>query len=301
MLKTPYFRELISVFPNGAAELFSAVAEKIDADRSLRGIFGRAVKDYMGPRALPMRKALERVEKTSPSLGVSPYTTDFIFVMKCTEILKNRYAEAGVEDSVFFASMDDLRCKLLECMECKGVPGTFVADWYDGFLKMRRFAYGRFQYEVAKSGFSFTSSCGKVIKESDPVVNFHIPSSGVPLSDSVRLASYREAWPHYRHLSDDGRIVFKCHSWLLYPEHRLFLPKGSNILRFLDDFEIVSWVEKDSFDDAWRVFGRYAALPPEQLPRDTSLRRAFADRLASGGKTGCGCGIIVFDGEKIVR
>ena len=73
------------------------------------------------------------------------------------------------------------------------------------------------------------------------------------------------------------------------------------ILRFLDDFEIVSWVEKDSFDDAWRVFGRYAALPPEQLPRDTSLRRAFADRLASGGKTGCGCGIIVFDGEKIVR
>ncbi|MBQ9552320.1 MAG: hypothetical protein IJU96_06090 [Clostridia bacterium] len=41
MLNTPYFRELISVFPNGAAELFSAVAERIDADRSLRGIFRR--------------------------------------------------------------------------------------------------------------------------------------------------------------------------------------------------------------------------------------------------------------------
>ena len=301
MLNTPFLKELMSAYPAEAAQQLSLAIEKIDADRTLRGVFDEAVRDYMGPRALPMRRALEEVEKASGKPGVSPYTADFIFVMKCCETLKDRYAEAGIADSVFYAAADDLRCKLLECMECKGVPGTFVADWYDGFLKMRRFAYGRFQYEVAKSGFSFTCSCGKVIREGDPLINFHIPSSGVPLTDEVRLASYREARPHYLSLFDDGRVVFRCNSWLLYPDNRQFLPKESNILRFMDDFEIVSWTEKDVFDDAWRIFGRYAGLPPEQLPRDTSLRRAFADRLASGGKTGCGCGIIVFDGKKIVR
>ena len=92
-----------------------------------------------------------------------------------------------------------------------------------------------------------------------------------------------------------------CGSWLLYPRHREFLPEKSNILKFLNDFEIVSWEEKENFGDAWRVFGRYADLPFEQLPRDTSLRKAFAEWLCSGRKTGSGFGFIIFDGEKIVR
>ena len=96
-------------------------------------------------------------------------------------------------------------------------------------------------------------------------------------------------------------MLFCCGSWLLYPRHREFLPEKSNILRFLDDFEIVSWAEKENFGDAWRVFGRYSELPVEQLPRDTSLRRAYADWLAAGNKTGDGYGLFLFDGEKIVR
>ncbi|NLB36646.1 MAG: hypothetical protein GX824_05005, partial [Clostridiales bacterium] len=95
-------------------------------------------------------------------------------------------------------------------------------------------------------------------------------------------------------------VIFCCGSWLLYPAHEFFLPKGSNILRFMHDFEIVRSRETDEFNNAWRVFGRYANLPYNELPRNTSLRKAYANWLESGNKAGDGYGIFIFDGEKII-
>ena len=79
------------------------------------------------------------------------------------------------------------------------------------------------------------------------------------------------------------------------------LPEKSNILKFMSDFEIIESEEKDKFDDAWRVFDKYGYKSPKKWPENTSLRRAFKQRVLSGGKTGHGFGVIVFDGEKIVR
>ena len=59
--------------------------------------------------------------------------------------------------------------------------------------------------------------------------------------------------------------------------------------------------EKEEFNDGWRIFDRFSDLPVEQWPRDNSLRRAFAEFVEAGGKTGHGFGVILFDGEKIVR
>ena len=51
----------------------------------------------------------------------------------------------------------------------------------------------------------------------------------------------------------------------------------------------------------WRIFGKDAGLPAEQLPRDTGLRRAYADWIQKGGNVGGGYGILFFDGEKIIK
>ena len=74
-----------------------------------------------------------------------------------------------------------------------------------------------------------------------------------------------------------------------------------NIRKFLRDFELVYSVETDNFDDIWRVFGRYSKLPYNELPRDTALRKAYAEWLCSGHKSGVGLGLFAFDGEKIIR
>ena len=69
----------------------------------------------------------------------------------------------------------------------------------------------------------------------------------------------------------------------------------------MDDFETVSWAEQDGFRNDWRVFDKYAELPYDRWPRDTSLRRAYADWMMKTGHAGDGFGVIVFDGEKICR
>ena len=74
-----------------------------------------------------------------------------------------------------------------------------------------------------------------------------------------------------------------------------------NTIKFINDFEIVSSEASDKFNDAWRIFDKYGYKSPKKWPEDTSMRRAFKNHVLSGGKTGHGHGIIVFDGEKIVR
>ena len=59
--------------------------------------------------------------------------------------------------------------------------------------------------------------------------------------------------------------------------------------------------EKEEFNDGWRIFDRFSDLPVEQWPRDNSLRRAFAEFVEAGGKTGHGFGVILFDKGKIIR
>ncbi|MBQ7637567.1 MAG: hypothetical protein IJS90_01525 [Clostridia bacterium] len=298
-----YVKELIKNYPPEAQKVFTEVETRLDSESAFGEAFDKLLSDYMINETVELNPALDAIDALAEENGVNKYTLDFVFIMGCTEILKGKYDAAGIPDEVFNESVDDLRCKLLECMECEGVPGTFVAGWNNGFLKMRRFAYGRFQFEVNTYNFDFDfiTSCGKKIAKGDKYINFHIPSSGIPLTDEVRFASYKKAYPHYKELFPDGKAVFGCGSWLLYPRHREFLPKHLNILKFMDDFEIVCWEEKESFTNDWRVFGRYSDLPYEELPRDTSLRKAYAEWLCAGNKAGDGFGLFVFDGEKILR
>jgi len=298
-----YVKNLIKNYPSEAQEVFTDVEKRLDGEPELGEPFDKLIEDYMINETVELNPALEAVDALAEKSGINENTLEFVFIMNCTEILHEKYIAAGIPEEVFTESVDDLRCKLLECIECEGVPGTFVAGWNNGFLKMRRFAYGRFQYEVSTYNFDFDfiTSCGKKIVKGDKYINFHIPSSGIPLTDEVRLASYRKAYPHYKDIFPDGKVVFGCGSWLLYPRHREFLPPHLNILKFMDDFEIVCWEEQDHFGNDWRVFGHYSDLPYNELPRDTSLRKAYAEWLCAGNKAGDGFGVFVFDGEKILR
>ena len=45
-----------------------------------------------------------------------------------------------------------------------------------------------------------------------------------------------------------------CHSWLLYPDNEKFYPKGSNIIDFMHDFEIIHSVDEDKFSGSMESF-----------------------------------------------
>lgn len=288
-------------FPKEACDELNAVAKRLDEEPDFAAEFDRARRLFMFPKAHSIGRYLDMIKNTAEKYGVHEYTLDLVFLMSCSELLLRRFRAKGISDEIFWESMNDLRYKLLECMECEHVVGTFVAGWFQGFYEVDRFALGRFQFEERDFPRDFTTSAGFKIKKGDVCVNFHIPSSGVPLSDEVRFDAYKKAYDFFKRCRKDNNIYFICSSWLLYPRHREFLPETLNIRRFMDDFEIFDSAEHESFGDDWRVFGHYTELPLEEWPEDTTLRKAYKQWLTSGNPTGHGCGVIVFDGEKILR
>lgn len=289
-------------FPEEAKTCFWELEKRLDGDPEAGAAYGDIIEKYLEPCAHDLGNRLEDLTDLSEKIGVNKYTMHMAFLINCAETLLERYYERGVDESIFWRSMDDLRCKLLECHECEGVWGTFVGGWFGRFYEMTRFGLGRFQFEFnTYEGEDRPLTGGYELKKGQYLIGFHIPSSGISLTDEVRYDSYRRAYEFYKQAFGGGPVYLQCGSWLLFPGNREILPEGSNVIRFMDDFEILASSEKEHFNDAWRVFGKYSDLPANELPQDTKMRKAFAQWLIDGKKTGDGYGIIVFDGEKILN
>lgn len=290
-------------FPQEAVELFEKVATKIDNSKNFNKKFEAIFNEFLFPEAHDFGKCFDKMTLLSIGYGIKEYTLDMVFLIRATEVMHNLYKERGLSEDLFWHTIKDLKYKYDECVKCKEVHGTFVPWWNTEFFALRRFALGRYQFDMSTyGGEDFTASCGITIKKGDKTLGFHIPSSGVPLTDEVRLDSFKKAYeffPEYRR--EDGLMIFECGSWLIFEEYKKFLPENSNTIKFINDFEIVSSEAKDKFDDAWRIFNASGYKSPKKWDENTSMQRAFKNHVLSGGKTGHGHGIIVFDGEKIVR
>ncbi len=287
-------------FPEEANTEINKLAKRLDDEKDFGKKFDKIRKLYMYPWAHNLGRYLEMVRKIGEEYGVTENSIEFMFLLQCAELLKKRFLGKGVSEEIYWDSMNDLRYKLLECMECEYEVGTFVGGWFAGWFEVDRFTLGRFQFEPRTVDEDYTTKSGYKIKKGDFCVGMHIPSSGVPLTDEVRFDSYKRAYEFFKDRLTDGKLIIKCGSWLLYENHYKFLPEHLNIRKFMDDFDIYNSEESENFGDDWRVFGHYTDFPLEEWPEDTSLRKAYKHWLLGGGKAGHGEGIIVFDGEKII-
>lgn len=228
-------------------------------------------------------------KKAARLAGVHNHTTDLLLFICLSKHLRKLYAERGIDDAIWHDSMLDLRYKLEECKLVRGVRGMFVAFWMPGWFKMTRFALGRLQFEIVDFGREYQKD-GILLGKESKVLNMHIPRSGRPLSKELYEESFTRAKEFFRDQLPDGAVPFVCHSWLLYPRMTEFVSEKSNVRRFMEEFEILSWDDSDG-ESLWCLFDT-AERNPDRLPTDTSLRRAFVDRLKSGGRVGWGYGIL---------
>ena len=234
-----------------------------------------------GAEFIPLLEAL------SADSGVPRYASDMIVLLYAAEKMAERYKEAGLSDEIYIDTISDLRNKLYECKKLKGEWGTFVAWWLAGYFRLKRFALGRLQYEVVEH-------------ERGHALNCHIPS-GSPLNFEAVMASLRKAYDFYPQVRRDGKITVVCHSWLLYPPHRELFSDGGNLRRFVDLFTITESTPDPKNQSLWLIFYKnYNSVSIDELPTDTTLRRAFVKYLRDGNCMGYGRGYLIFDGEKVV-
>ncbi|MBQ8894974.1 MAG: DUF5596 domain-containing protein [Clostridia bacterium] len=230
----------------------------------------------------------EMIRALAEEVGVHPYAADMVFALYCALPLREKYREKGLPDTLFIENMEDLRFKLMECKRVYDVWGSFVAVWFRGFYLMKRFKLGRLQYEQIGLKYNY-----RHLKEGDSVLKCHIPSCGPVTRESV-LDSLKKAYEFYGY---EGLMPVVCNSWMLYPPHYEVYPEGGNMRSFFELFEILSTKEDPENKDLWRITNRM----DDVIPEDTTLQRRFKAYLEAGNCMGSGYGILLFDGQKIIK
>ena len=114
------------------------------------------------------------------------------------------------------------------------------------------------------------------------------------------MASIHRAWEVFPEFRKDGYLPILCHSWLFYPDYAPVFGSQSGVGMFRGLWRIYAVGQQEQFNDCWRVFSMDMPEDVNLLPRNTRMQRAFADYIAGGGSFGDACGIILYDGEKIL-
>ena len=272
-------------FPAEAVEVLESARETLQSKTDILPLLQTAEEALFCHGKGDFRKYLAEIAERS---GIRRETADMTFLVSCLPRLRETYGEQSIPEEIFWNSMDDLRCKLLECYRVRGVWGTFVSEWYPGFFRMERFALGRLQFE--HTAFPFENVPG--LEKGQTVYNCHIPSSG-PLTPELADDSLRRAKLFFEKELQGGRMPVYCHSWMLYPPHVALFPKDSNLRRFAERFTLLKSIPDPSNQSFWRIFDReWDPAIVAALPEDTSLRRAFKAFLQSGNSMGSGEGIL---------
>lgn len=275
-------------FPTGAQVELSNAFTKMRSDEGLCVEWRKALALYKADKTQGLTEALEISKRISTATGVNVYTAFMVTLILLAGLAKTHYA--GLPKDMWKRNFNDLRYKLIECKLVKGVWGTFVPEWYLRFLDGSRFSFGRLQFEIIEFGRAYQKG-DLVLTPKSLVVNIHIPRTGERLSAVKVGMAVTEAKVFFQKQYSLERVVFVCHSWLLYPEHKKLLKPDSNLYAFLSRFDVIEAGEYPDYTEVWRLFDCEYTGDVDALPADTSLRRAYIERIKKGERTGWGYGV----------
>ena len=264
-----------------------------DYDRIVSGAgagFRELLQGYEADRNLDFSKAYPRMAELSSQAGIHKYTGNLLLLACLSKTLLEYYQKERIEEEIWYTSMCDLKWKLAECKSVYDVWGTFVPDWYDGFFHMDRFGFLKLQFEIRPFRYHYEKD-GIVLCPESRVLNTHIPRTGERLDPESVRKSYELGGQFFKERFGVDPVAFVCSSWLLFPRNKEVLSPDSNLYSFISGFDILETGEYESYKDVWRLFDVNYEGDVERLPQDTSFRRAYADWIRRGEKTGWAYGV----------
>ena len=281
-----YDKEALSAASDACDAVFAAPACR-DIFEDLRRLYEQNAK-------FDFSAVINSCEEIAKRSSVNVYTVNLVVLILLTEISKKHYAADGVPEDIRRRNFTDLKYKCTECKLVKGVWGIFCPTWYERFFNVTRFAFGKLQYELIDFGHEYEKN-GLSISPEYQVINVHIPRTGEKLYPADVDDACLRASAFYKQKYGLERIIFVCHSWLLYPLNKELLSEGSNLYSFISRCDIIESCDGTDYKDAWRLFDVDYKGDPEVLPRDTSLRRAYYERIKNRKPLGWGFGVWIYD------
>lgn len=239
---------------------------------------------------------LKKADTAASHANVHPYSAALLLFLCLSKHLKELYVQQGIDLGIWHDSMLDLKWKAIECKLVKGVWGSFVAYWFEGFFTLDRFALGRLQFEVVPSKFNYQKN-GKAIRVGDPVINIHVPRTMTPLDRESCDLAYRRAISFFAECFSNTPMAFTCKSWFFYPPLRALYSPTSNLYRFAMDFDIVEVIhdKKGEYPNAWRLFDMDYTGDLDDFPERSGLQKAIKQYMKSTKQTGTARGVFFAD------
>ena len=269
-----------------------AVIDETEARVKDSGVTEELRRDLLGTES--PREIYERVVSGAKELGVGADELSLVLLLNCADETERRMREQGHPERVFVDSMRDLTIWTKFCYRNHGVWGIREFEWLARTIRAELWRMGRLQFERYEYDYPDQTFGDRSVHTGDIVLNTHIPAGG-GMTREARYDSYRQAYEYF------GIGTFILDSYLLYPAHREFLPPESNIIGIMDEFHLIKSGETECLHNMRYIFDETPdGVDPATLPRDTSLRRAYADWYAKHGKIGWGVGVMFFDGERIL-
>ena len=178
------------------------------------------------------------------------------------------------DDSIFFNSMKRISEEAQLYYSENGDYGLYDYHFLANHIRGSIIRLGAFEYQYG-------------IFNNEKACFLHVPDNADMTLES-RTSSYKLARKYF------GNLPIVADSWLLYPEHKKMLSEDSNIANFMNDFDIISTNETTDYSETFHVFGRLCDYSYENLPKETSLQRAYAERVKNNLPVGSAIGILKY-------
>jgi hypothetical protein len=197
------------------------------------------------------------------------------------------HRERGIPADVSRRTLADLGRNMAVHRRRHGRTGVQAPRWLVHHFRGELYQLGRLQFERTRHGQrteQALAAAGLDMAPGKPCLNLHIPDFLGPLSPAACDRSLALAGEFFaRCFPEEKYRAALCHSWLLDPQLKRYLPADSNIIRFQERFRVARPdTEPADIEPVRFVFGD-PDLDVDALPRRTSVERAVGDHLRAGG------------------
>ncbi|MBP5405030.1 MAG: hypothetical protein J6Y74_03690 [Clostridia bacterium] len=276
-----------------AKSALEAAFDRIAEEKSASRLFEKIRRRYEKKPDEKFGYLVESADKIAAKCALSPYAVYLVVLILLSESSKKVYADRDVSSEMWRRNMFDLKYECDTCILVRGVYGTDCPLWPKSFFAATRFTFGKLQFETGRLGKPYEKD-GIRLRPDDRVIFIHIPRTGERLLPEDVDAATQAASRFFKERYGIEDVIFACHSWLLYPENKNILSETSNLYSFISRFEIIHVEEDTTYKDLWRLFDMEYKGDADALPRDTSLRRAYAERVKAHKPLGAALGVWVY-------
>ncbi|MEV0227068.1 acyltransferase domain-containing protein [Streptomyces sp. NPDC050704] len=210
----------------------------------------------------------------------------FVFIAALPYV-RAYHRDRGIPAAVSRRTLADLGRHIAVHRRRFGTSGLPAPWWIALHFHGELYQLGRLQFQRSRLGGRTGQEAATAGLDTGPgelCLSLHITDFRGPLSPAACDHSLDLAREFFaRHYPDERYKVAVCHSWLLDPQLKRYLPADSNIIRFQERFHLAHDETKaDDKGPVGFVFGD-PELPSAGLPRRTAVERAVGDHLRAGG------------------